>query len=58
MLIYHGQADPVFSVNDTIRWYDRLNKNAQGHADGFVRLFTIPAGRIAAAGSPSTSSMR
>jgi len=44
MLIYHGQADPVFSVNDTIRWYDRLNKNAQGHADGFVRLFTIPGG--------------
>ncbi|WP_271669842.1 tannase/feruloyl esterase family alpha/beta hydrolase [Bradyrhizobium sp. CCBAU 51627] len=44
MLIYHGHADPVFSVNDTIRWYDRLNKNAQGHADGFVRLFTIPGG--------------
>ena len=42
VLIYHGQADPVFSVNDTIRWYDRLNKNAQGQADGFVRLFTIP----------------
>jgi hypothetical protein len=44
MLIYHGQADPVFSVNDTIRWYDRLNKNTQGHADNFVRLFTMPGG--------------
>jgi len=44
MLIFHGQADPVFSVNDTIRWYDRLSKNAQGHADDFVRLFTIPGG--------------
>ena len=44
MLIFHGQADPVFSVNDTIRWYDRLNKNVQGHADGFARLFTIPGG--------------
>ena len=21
MIIYHGQADPVFSINDTIRWY-------------------------------------
>ncbi|MBC9880549.1 tannase/feruloyl esterase family alpha/beta hydrolase [Bradyrhizobium sp. INPA01-394B] len=42
MLIYHGQADPVFSVNDTIRWYDRLNKNLQGHADAVARLFTIP----------------
>jgi pimeloyl-ACP methyl ester carboxylesterase len=44
MLIFHGQADPVFSVNDTIRWYGRLSKNAQGHADDFVRLFTIPGG--------------
>jgi feruloyl esterase len=42
MLIYHGQADPVFSVNDTVRWYDRLNKNLQGHADTVTRLFTIP----------------
>ncbi|WP_439407250.1 tannase/feruloyl esterase family alpha/beta hydrolase [Bradyrhizobium sp. DASA03076] len=42
MLIYHGQADPVFSVNDSIRWYDRLNKNLQGRADGVARLFTIP----------------
>jgi feruloyl esterase len=44
MLIYHGQADPVFSVNDTIRWYDRLDKNLQGRADNVVRLFTIPGG--------------
>ena len=44
MLIFHGQADPVFSVNNTIRWYERLNKNAQGRADGFARLFTIPGG--------------
>ncbi|MGY8681004.1 tannase/feruloyl esterase family alpha/beta hydrolase [Bradyrhizobium sp. UFLA05-153] len=44
MLIYHGQADPVFSVNDTIRWYDRLNKNAQGNANNFARLFTMPGG--------------
>ncbi|WFU40656.1 tannase/feruloyl esterase family alpha/beta hydrolase [Bradyrhizobium sp. CB82] len=44
MLIYHGQADPVFSVNDTIRWYDRLNKNALGNANNFARLFTMPGG--------------
>lgn len=42
MVIYHGQADPVFSVNDTIRWYERLNANASGQADSFVRLFTVP----------------
>jgi feruloyl esterase len=44
MIIYHGQADPVFSLNDTIRWYQRLNANAHGQADSFVRLFTVPGG--------------
>jgi hypothetical protein len=27
MILFHGQADPVFSVNDTIRWYEQLNAN-------------------------------
>jgi pimeloyl-ACP methyl ester carboxylesterase len=44
MLIYHGQADPVFSINDTIQWYEKLNANAQGKADSFARLFAIPGG--------------
>ena len=42
MLIYHGQADPVFSINDTIRWYEKLNANAHGNAGRFARLFAIP----------------
>lgn len=42
MLIYHGQADPVFSINETIRWYGKLNANAYGRADRFARLFAIP----------------
>jgi len=42
MLIYHGQSDPVFSINDTIRWYEKLNGNAQGGAGAFARLFAIP----------------
>ncbi|MGJ5204624.1 tannase/feruloyl esterase family alpha/beta hydrolase [Bradyrhizobium sp. HKCCYLR20261] len=42
MLIYHGQADPVFSVNDTIRWYEKLDANVQGKADTFARLFALP----------------
>jgi hypothetical protein len=42
MIIYHGQAIPVFSVNDTIRWYEKLNANSGGDAAAFVRLFTIP----------------
>ena len=52
MLIYHGQADPVFSVNDTIRWYEKLNANAQGKADAFARLFAIP-GETHCGGGPA-----
>jgi hypothetical protein len=44
MIIYHGQSDPVFSINDTIRWYEKLDRNAQGRADAFARLFAIPGG--------------
>ena len=42
MLVYHGQADPVFSVNDTIRWYRSLDRNLGGKASSLVRLFTVP----------------
>jgi pimeloyl-ACP methyl ester carboxylesterase len=42
MIIYHGQADPVFSINDTIRWFEKLSANANGQADAFVRLFAVP----------------
>jgi feruloyl esterase len=42
MIIYHGQSDPVFSVNDTIRWYEKLSGNHRGDATNFVRLFIIP----------------
>jgi hypothetical protein len=42
MIIYHGQADPVFSINDTIRWYDKLNANLDGKAGSEVRLFAVP----------------
>jgi hypothetical protein len=42
MIIFHGQADPVFSLNDTIRWYGKLDANSGGKAADFARLFTIP----------------
>ena len=42
MIIYHGQADPVFSIDDTIRWYEKLNANLDGKADVDVRLFAVP----------------
>jgi feruloyl esterase len=52
MLIYHGQADPVFSLDDTIRWYEKLNTNVQGKADTFARLFAIP-GETHCGGGPA-----
>ena len=41
LLVYHGAADPVFSMNDTIRWYEGLSRT---HADApaFSRMFTVP----------------
>jgi len=42
MIIYHGQADPVFSINDTIRWWERLDANWDGKAADSVRLFAVP----------------
>ncbi len=42
MIIYHGQADPVFSIDDTIGWYDKLNANLDGKAEAEVRLFAVP----------------
>ena len=42
MILFHGQADPVFSVNDTVHWYEKLDANSGGKASDFARLFTIP----------------
>ena len=42
MIIYHGQADPVFSIDDTIRWWEKLDANTGGKAADNVRLFAVP----------------
>jgi feruloyl esterase len=42
MILFHGQADPVFSLNDTIRWYRKLDANLDGKAADFARLFAMP----------------
>lgn len=53
MIVYHGNSDPVFSVNDTINWYQALNGNHGGRADHFTRLFTVP-GLNHCQGGPAT----
>jgi hypothetical protein len=53
LIVYHGVSDPVFSVNDTLRWYRRLARRAQGRADRFARLFLVP-GMNHCGGGPAT----
>ena len=42
LIVPHGDSDPVFSLKDTLRWYDELNARSGGHASDFVRVFPVP----------------
>lgn len=42
ILAVHGTSDPVFSVQDTINWYNGLQKANTNEADQFARLFLVP----------------
>ncbi|MFZ7089508.1 tannase/feruloyl esterase family alpha/beta hydrolase [Primorskyibacter sp. 2E233] len=53
MLILHGQSDPVFSVRDTARWYEKLDANNGGNAEEFALFYRNP-GMPHGAGGPST----
>lgn len=52
LLVVHGTADPVFSANDTIAWYDALGA-ADADAAGYARLVLVP-GMNHCAGGPAT----
>ena len=54
MIIYHGSSDPVFSVNDTLAWAERLQHNLNPQAAGAVaRVFPVP-GMGHCQGGPAT----
>ena len=54
MIIYHGSSDPVFSVNDTLAWADRLQHNLGPVSAGTVaRVFVVP-GMGHCQGGPAT----
>jgi hypothetical protein len=42
LIIYHGVADPVFSINDTATWWREVNRRYKGTAADFVRLYAVP----------------
>lgn len=52
LIVVHGTADPVFSANDTIAWYDALTA-ADAGAPAYARLFLVP-GMNHCAGGPAT----
>ena len=43
VMVYHGVSDPIFSVDDTVAWYEGLQKANRGQAERFARLYTVPA---------------
>jgi feruloyl esterase len=53
LVIVQGVSDPVFSINDTIRWWEELNKVNNGTAAEFARMFAVP-GMNHCAGGPAT----
>jgi feruloyl esterase len=53
LLIVQGVSDPVFSILDTVRWWEALNTANGGRAAEFARLFAVP-GMNHCAGGPAT----
>ena len=42
LMVFHGAADPVFSVADTVDWYENLIARYKIHTKKFARLFIVP----------------
>ena len=53
LLVAHGVSDPVFSVLDTIRWYDGFTATHGSKATDSARLFLVP-GMNHSRGGPAT----
>jgi feruloyl esterase len=53
LLVYHGVSDPVFSINDTIAWWQAVDRRERGRSGRFLRLFAVP-GMNHGGGGPST----
>jgi feruloyl esterase len=42
ILAYHGVSDAVFSHDDTVAWWNRVNDSQNGKADQFARYYPVP----------------
>lgn len=53
MMVIQGTSDPVFSVDDTTAWYEKLDAQYGGHAADFARFYRVP-GMGHSRGGPAT----
>ena len=53
LIVPHGGSDPIFSINDTIDWWRKVDAAEHGAAANFVRVFAVP-GMNHCAGGPAT----
>ena len=42
IIYYHGESDPVFSMYDTVNYYESLSSRYGASAQNFARLFLVP----------------
>jgi len=42
IIFYHGESDPVFSMYDTVKYYENLTSRYGTDTGSFARLFLIP----------------
>jgi hypothetical protein len=53
ILMYHGVSDAIFSHDDSVAWWERVNEAHDGKASQFARYFPVPGMAHCSAG-PST----
>ncbi len=53
LIVPHGVSDPVFSINDTLDWWQEVDLATHGKAADFARVFPVP-GMTHCGGGPAT----
>ncbi len=54
IIMFQGVSDPVFSILDTLRWLDAVNRREHGKAARFIRFYAVP-GMNHGGGGPATT---
>ncbi len=57
LIVPQGFSDPIFSINDTVDWWNAVNAKQNGRAADFVRVYAVP-GMNHCNGGPATGSVR